>query len=202
MIPALIPPQAPLDQLVHGSAPVAPAHRVADGDVVYGICTVGEAGRILDHHLFAALGWAPGTRLHIDVTDDALLVGQLLDGPVHVQYLRWIGAVLQGDFGVPFQSPTETVVGLIQRAWPVTLVIGVLVLSIIVVGVFYLLPQPKADVDDESDHDGSVAGGGPVSLANGGFPTPPLDLVVPPTPRSLQKTSVTAGAPTRTDQES
>ncbi len=83
-----------------------------------------------------------------------------------------------------------------------TLVIGVLVLSILVVGVFYLLPQPQDDADDESDHDGSVAGGGPVSLANGGFPTPPLDLVVPPTPRSLQKTSVTAGAPTRTDQES
>lgn len=50
MIPALIPPQAPLDQLVHGSAPAAPAHRVADGDVVYGVCTVGEAGRILDRH--------------------------------------------------------------------------------------------------------------------------------------------------------
>jgi ABC-type dipeptide/oligopeptide/nickel transport system permease component len=53
-----------------------------------------------------------------------------LDGPIHVQYLRWIGAVLQGDFGVPFQSPTETVLSLIQRAWPVTLLIGVLTLAV------------------------------------------------------------------------
>ena len=57
-----------------------------------------------------------------------------LDGPVHEQYLRWLGAILRGDFGIPFQSPTETVVGLIQRAWPVTITIGVFVLVIIFVG--------------------------------------------------------------------
>src|SRR5262249_34064823 len=34
------------------------------------------------------------------------------------------------DFGVPFQSPTETVLGLIQRAWPVTLLVGVLTLAV------------------------------------------------------------------------
>jgi ABC-type dipeptide/oligopeptide/nickel transport system permease component len=53
-----------------------------------------------------------------------------LDGPLHVQYFRWIGAVMQGDFGIPFQSPTESVISLIQRAWPVTLLIGVLTLAI------------------------------------------------------------------------
>ena len=57
-----------------------------------------------------------------------------LSGPVHEQYLRWLGAVLRGDFGIPFQSPTETVVGLIQRAWPVSLTIGVFVLVIIFAG--------------------------------------------------------------------
>jgi ABC-type dipeptide/oligopeptide/nickel transport system permease component len=57
-----------------------------------------------------------------------------LDGPIHVQYLRWISAVLQGDFGVPFQSPTETVVSLIQRAWPVTLAIGLITLAIVFTG--------------------------------------------------------------------
>ena len=57
-----------------------------------------------------------------------------LSGPVHEQYLRWLGAVLRGDFGIPFQSPTETVVGLIQRAWPVSLTIGVVVLVIIFAG--------------------------------------------------------------------
>lgn len=48
-----------------------------------------------------------------------------LDQPLHIQYLKYMGNVLQGDFGIPFQSPTETVLGLIARAWPVTIQIGV-----------------------------------------------------------------------------
>jgi peptide/nickel transport system permease protein len=48
-----------------------------------------------------------------------------LDRPVYVQYLSWVGAMLHGDFGIPFQSPTETVVGVIARAWPVTMAIGI-----------------------------------------------------------------------------
>ena len=47
-----------------------------------------------------------------------------LDRPVYEQYLNWVGAMLQGDFGIPYQSPTETVVEVILRAWPVTLIIG------------------------------------------------------------------------------
>ncbi|WP_083864698.1 hypothetical protein [Nocardia brevicatena] len=96
MIPALIPPQAPLDQLVHGPAPIPPAHHVADGDVVYGVCTVGEAGRILDRHVFTTLGWHPGTRLDIDPTDDALLVGRLPSGPIRI--------TADGFFRVPFRQ--------------------------------------------------------------------------------------------------
>ncbi|HEU5327284.1 MAG TPA: ABC transporter permease, partial [Thermomicrobiales bacterium] len=34
------------------------------------------------------------------------------------------------DFGVPFQSPTETVIGLIGRAWPITIRIGVLTVTL------------------------------------------------------------------------
>ncbi|MGN6485927.1 MAG: ABC transporter permease [Thermomicrobiales bacterium] len=49
-----------------------------------------------------------------------------LDKPVYVQYFRYIYHAVQGDFGVTFQSPTETVTGVIARAWPVTLRIGVL----------------------------------------------------------------------------
>lgn len=49
-----------------------------------------------------------------------------LDKPVWQQYLLWIWAVLHGDFGIPFESPTETVLGLIARAWPITLRIGAL----------------------------------------------------------------------------
>ncbi len=48
-----------------------------------------------------------------------------LDRPVHEQYLRWLGAMLRGDFGIPFQSPTETVVRVIARTWPITVAIGI-----------------------------------------------------------------------------
>ncbi len=48
-----------------------------------------------------------------------------LDGPLWEQYLRYMWHAVRGDFGVPFQSPTETVTGLIARAWPVTIKIGV-----------------------------------------------------------------------------
>jgi ABC-type dipeptide/oligopeptide/nickel transport system permease component len=47
-----------------------------------------------------------------------------LDGPLWEQYLRYMANAVRGDFGVPFQSPTETVLGLIARTWPVTLKIG------------------------------------------------------------------------------
>ena len=40
-----------------------------------------------------------------------------LDKPVWEQYLRYMWAALHGDFGIPFQSPTETVVQLISRVW-------------------------------------------------------------------------------------
>jgi peptide/nickel transport system permease protein len=47
-----------------------------------------------------------------------------LDRPVYEQYLKWVVAMLQGDFGIPYQSPTETVTQVILRAWPVTLVVS------------------------------------------------------------------------------
>src|SRR5919199_2280173 len=53
-----------------------------------------------------------------------------LDRPVYEQYLNWVGAMLRGDFGIPFQSPTETVSELILRAWPVTLQVGALTLAV------------------------------------------------------------------------
>jgi len=46
------------------------------------------------------------------------------DRPLHEQYLRYMWAALQGDFGVPFQSPSETVLGLIGRTWKVSLLLG------------------------------------------------------------------------------
>ncbi len=53
-----------------------------------------------------------------------------LDQPVWKQYLNWLGAVIHGDFGIPFESPTETVTSLIARAWPVTLKVGALTIAL------------------------------------------------------------------------
>ena len=36
------------------------------------------------------------------------------DKPLYVQYARYMWAALQGDFGIPFQSPSETVAGTIR----------------------------------------------------------------------------------------
>jgi peptide/nickel transport system permease protein len=59
-----------------------------------------------------------------------------LDRPVYEQYFNWIGAMLRGDFGIPFQSPTETVVEVILRAWPVTMQIGIVtILTAFTLGV-------------------------------------------------------------------
>lgn len=47
-----------------------------------------------------------------------------LDQPVHIQYLRYMWGVLQFDFGVPYQSPGETVLELLGRAWIPSLILG------------------------------------------------------------------------------
>jgi NADH-quinone oxidoreductase subunit H len=66
------------------------------------------------------------------------------------------------------------------------LVVGCIFIAVMI--VFYLLPQAEPD---PSPAEGSGLELLPVS--EGGFPTPPLDLVVPPMPRSL--TSVGAVGP-------
>lgn len=47
-----------------------------------------------------------------------------LDQPIYVQYLRYMGNALRGDFGISFQSPDETVIELIARTWPVSIQLG------------------------------------------------------------------------------
>ncbi len=47
-----------------------------------------------------------------------------LDRPLYVQYFSYMAGVLQFDFGVPFQSPGETVLDLLARAWPPSLLLG------------------------------------------------------------------------------
>ncbi|MFN0190435.1 MAG: ABC transporter permease [Aestuariivirga sp.] len=47
-----------------------------------------------------------------------------LDKPLYIQYLKYMWGVLHFDFGVPFQSPGETVLELLARAWPPSLILG------------------------------------------------------------------------------
>lgn len=47
-----------------------------------------------------------------------------LEGPLYRQYLRYMAGVLRFDFGIPYQSPGETVIELLARAWPPSLVLG------------------------------------------------------------------------------
>ena len=47
-----------------------------------------------------------------------------LDQPLYVQYLKYMWGVLQLDFGVPYQSPGESVLQLLSRAWIPSLVLG------------------------------------------------------------------------------
>ncbi|WP_329408245.1 hypothetical protein OG563_38590 [Nocardia vinacea] len=81
MIAPVIPPQSSLQELIHGPLPESPMVRPADGDVVYGICTVGDGGRVLDKLGFAALDWRPGARLELTRLDAGVLLARpALDG--------------------------------------------------------------------------------------------------------------------------
>lgn len=53
-----------------------------------------------------------------------------LDKPLPEQYLLYMANALRGDFGIPFQSPTETVSGLIRRTWPVSAMLGLVTLLV------------------------------------------------------------------------
>ena len=55
---------------------------------------------------------------------DTLMAKLGLDQPLYVQYLKYMWGVLQFDFGVPYQAPGETVLTLLAKAWPPSLVLG------------------------------------------------------------------------------
>jgi len=73
--------------------------------------------------------FATGERRLPEATQQARLAKYGLDRPLWEQYLRYVGNALRGDFGVPFQSPTQTVAGLIAETWPVTIRIGLLTIA-------------------------------------------------------------------------
>jgi peptide/nickel transport system permease protein len=47
-----------------------------------------------------------------------------LDRPLPEQYVRYMWNALHLDFGISFQSPTETVIQLIARTWPTSMQLG------------------------------------------------------------------------------
>ena len=55
---------------------------------------------------------------------DKLMASLGLDKPLYVQYFKYMWGVFHFDFGVPFQSPGETVLQLLGRAWPPSLILG------------------------------------------------------------------------------
>jgi peptide/nickel transport system permease protein len=69
-----------------------------------------------------------------------------LDKPLYEQYLRYMGNALRGDFGISFSSPSDTVMGLIGRTWPVSIALGGLTVIValgtgIVLGIIAALKQ-------------------------------------------------------------
>jgi peptide/nickel transport system permease protein len=61
-----------------------------------------------------------------------------LDRPIWEQYLRYMWNAVHLDFGIPFQSPTETVTQLIARVWVPTLQVGaVTILISYTLGLFF-----------------------------------------------------------------
>ncbi len=97
VIPPLIPPQGPLEQLIRGPLAAPPDQApVADDDILCGVSTVGESGRVLDRYIFKAIDWRAGTCLRIDPIDNVLIVEAAADGPVRM--------TADGYFRVPFRQ--------------------------------------------------------------------------------------------------
>ncbi len=74
------------------------------------------------------------------------------------------------------------------------LLYGVLPLAVLIILITYLLPEGRQAEDDDEDEEPRVRRGGPARTK--AFPTPPMDLVVPPSPRLRARAPVTVPART------
>jgi peptide/nickel transport system permease protein len=68
--------------------------------------------------------WKSGQRPFSEQQLAALKARYGLDKPVWQQYFIWLGGVLRLDFGMSFEHPDESVLGLIRRTWPITMQLG------------------------------------------------------------------------------
>ncbi len=53
-----------------------------------------------------------------------------LDKPLYLQYLKYMWSALHFNFGIPYQSPGETIKDLLGRTWPISALLGGIGLSI------------------------------------------------------------------------
>ena len=82
---------------------------------------------ILVFVLMHAIPGGPFDPVDMPLSDSAkakILKQYGLDQPLYVQYFKYMWGVLQLDFGIPYQSPGETVLELIGRAWIPSLILG------------------------------------------------------------------------------
>ena len=71
-----------------------------------------------------------------------------LDRPVYEQYALYMWNALHGDFGISFQSPTESVGELIGRVWPTSMQLGLM--AILIAATFGLSSGIIAAVNQNS----------------------------------------------------
>jgi peptide/nickel transport system permease protein len=74
-----------------------------------------------------------------------------LDRPLWEQYVRYVWRALHLDFGISFQSPTESVIDVIRRVWPPTIQLGLATIALayslgLVLGVLAAL-RPNSRLD-------------------------------------------------------
>jgi ABC-type dipeptide/oligopeptide/nickel transport system permease component len=80
--------------------------------------------------LFMMMHAMPGgpfdaTEMPLSGAAKATIMAQFgLDQPLYVQYFKYMQGVFQLDFGIPYQSPGETVLELLGRAWVPSLILG------------------------------------------------------------------------------
>ena len=82
---------------------------------------------ILVFILMHAITGGPFDPVDMPLSDSAkakILKQYGLDQPLYVQYFKYMWGVLQFDFGIPYQSPGETVLELIGRAGVPSLILG------------------------------------------------------------------------------
>ncbi len=102
--------------------------------------------------VFFVLNMAPGDPVSLFTSPnvppevlDQMRRNMGLDQPVHIRYLRWMGAMLTGDFGVSF-ARNEPVIDVIRQLLPNTLILSFSALLIafvggVLVGVFQAVRQ-------------------------------------------------------------